>query len=189
MATTTFGYNPVEDRMWMACSMWRHERLWITRRCAQEVMQAVCRVLEQSVADALGADAPARAAAEHDAAINRPSVTGLMSMQTGRDDSVQAAGISTMQYVLCTSVKVSAGADEAGLSFQTPASELTIAFDREGLHRWLHGMYMVLQHASWNLPALPEWVTRSYLPPALRAILTQPAPGTWSEETDEDPAP
>ena len=50
-------------------------------------------------------------------------------------------------------------------------------------------MYMVLQHASWNLPALPEWVTRSYLPPALRAILTQPAPGTWSEETDEDPAP
>ena len=188
MATTTFGYNPVEDRVWMACSMWQHERLWITRRCAQEVMQAVCRVLEQSAADALGADAPARAAAEHDAAINRPSVTGL-SMQTGRDESPQAASAPNMQYVLCTSVRVSAGADEAGLSFQTPAGELTIAFDREGLHRWLRGMYMVLQHASWNLPALPEWVTRSYLPPALRAILTQPAPGTWSEEADEDSAP
>lgn len=188
MATTTFGYNPMEDRVWMACSMWEH-RLWITRRCAQEVMQAVCRVLEQSASSALGDDAPARAAAEHDAAINRPSVTSGPAMQTGRDDAPHARSAPVMQYLLCTSARVSAGAQEAGLSFQTPEGELSIAFDREGLHRWLRGMFMVLQHADWNLPSLPEWVTRSYLPEALRAILTQPVPGMLQDEWDEEDPP
>lgn len=183
MATTTFGYNPVEDRVWMACSVWEH-RLWITRRGAQEVMQAVCRVLEQSASGAPGAAAPERAAAEHDAAINRPSVTGGPAMQTGRNEAPRPQSASGMQYLLCTSARVSAGSQEAGLSFQTPQGELAIAFDREGLHRWLRGMYMVLQHADWNLPPLPEWVTRSYLPAALRAILVPPAPGTLRDEAD-----
>lgn len=188
MATTTFGYNPVEDRVWMACSLWQHERLWMTRRCAQEVTQAVCRVLEQSAAGAPEADAPTRAAAEHDAAINRPSVSGP-SMQTGRDDGAQAAGAPAVHYRLCTAARVSADAQEAALSFQTPGGELAIVFDREGLHRWLRGMYMVLQHANWNLPPLPDWVTRSYLPPALRALLIPAAPGSLPDDDAPDEEP
>lgn len=182
MATTTFGYNPVEDRVWMSCSIWQEERLWITRQCAQHIMQTVCEVLEQSALGDPAVDARARAASEHDAAINRPTTTGL-AMQTGRDTHQADAG-SLVQYLLCTSAVVSAGSQEASLVFRTPEGERSILFNREGLHRWLRGLYLVLQHTGWNLPQPPEWVTRSYLPPALRAILTQPAPD-WTDDEEE----
>ena len=146
-------------------------------------------MLEQSALGDPAVDARARAASEHDAAINRPTTTGL-AMQTGRDTHQADAG-SLVQYLLCTSAVVSAGSQEASLVFRTPEGERSILFNREGLHRWLRGLYLVLQHAGWNLPQPPEWVTRSYLPPALRAILTQPAPD-WTDDEEgggENPSP
>ena len=166
----------------MSCSIWQEERLWITRQCAQHIMQTVCEVLEQSALGDPAVDACARAASEHDAAINRPTTTGL-AMQTGRDTHQADAG-SLVQYLLCTSAVVSAGSQEASLVFRTPEGERSILFNREGLHRWLRGLYLVLQHTGWNLPQPPEWVTRSYLPPALRAIQTQPAPD-WTDDEEE----
>ena len=187
MATTTFGYNPAEDRIWMSCSLWQGERLWITRHCAQNIRQAVCQVLEQSAPGDAQSSPGDRAAAEHDAAINRPTVTGP-AMQTGRDTS-QAEGAPSFVYLLCTSAMVSAGVQDASLSFQTRQGARDIAFDREGLHRWLRGLHMVLQHANWNLPTPPEWVTRSYLPAALQAILTQPAPDGLDDAAGDDDPP
>ncbi len=183
MATTTFGYNPVEDRVWMSCSIWQDERLWITRQCAQNIMQTVCEVLEQSAPGDPVVDAPKRATFEHDAAINRPTTSGP-AMQTGRDTH-QADAAFPVHYLLCTSAMVSAGSEDASLVFRTPEGERSILFNREGLHRWLRGLYLVLRHANWNLPQPPEWVTRSYLPPALRAILTQPAPD-WTDDEEDD---
>ena len=190
--STTFGYNAPEDRIWLACAAWP-ERLWLTRRMVRAVLQAAVSALEADPpALPSGADArPAaeRAAAEHDASLNQPQPGEQgRALQMGRE----AANAPALQHaVLCTQFALEAAGAQHDLVFHTPAGQRRLRLSGTGLHRWLHALHMVLRGTDWaDWPAAPDWLTRSYLPPALKSLLTLPPGGPGpDDEADEGDAP
>jgi len=175
--TTTFGYNPVEDRLWVSCSGWSN-RLWLTRRMTQMMVALVARVLENSAPlppSLPGAQAvpPAeRAAREHDASLNHPPPgEGTRALVLGRDTQTGPAELAAA--LLCTRFSATATAYGAELVYGASDGERKVQLSRTGLHRWLHALHIVLGRTGWpEWQALPEWLTRSYLPAALKKLLT-----------------
>ncbi len=170
--STTFGYSPAEDRLWISCSAWP-QRVWLTRRIAQAVLQAGVRMIEAGGATASPqADSrpPAeRAAAAHDASLNRLRPGEPPMLRTGREaaDAPELDGA-----VLCTRFLLLDTGTHSELVFSTRAGERRLRLDRTELHRWLHALQMVMAPARWHdWTTPPDWLTRSYLPPALKALL------------------
>ncbi len=187
--STTFGYHAGEDRLWISCAAWP-QRVWLTRRMARAVIELTVAVLEAPAAG--GGDArPAaeRAAAEHDASLNRPQPGEQgHALQMGREPpDAPALGAA----VLCTRFDLKpSGGTQIELCFHTPAGQRRLQLSRVGLHRWLHAMQMVLQATGWiDWPAPPDWLTRSYLPPALQKLLQAPLPASDLGPDEEDTPP
>ncbi|WP_066262137.1 hypothetical protein [Hydrogenophaga flava] len=65
MTTTTFGYDPAQDRIWMRV----HDQditLWLTRRMVRSILGPMLKVFEESTPGQQGGAAPrARASIEH----------------------------------------------------------------------------------------------------------------------------
>ena len=176
--STTFGYNVSEDRIWISCAAWP-QRVWITRRLARAMVQAVVGVLESAAATSPAAAArPAteRAAAAHDASLNQPQPGEQgRALQMGRE-AANAPALQTA--VLCTQFALQPAGAHHDLVFHTPAGQRRLRLSGTGLHRWLHALHMVVQGTDWaDWPAPPDWLTRSYLPPALKSLLTLPPAG------------
>ena len=186
--STTFGYNVSEDRIWISCAAWP-QRVWITRRLARAMVQAVVGVLESAAATSPAAAArPAteRAAAAHDASLNQPQPGEKgRALQMGRE-AANAPALQTA--VLCTQFALQPAGAHHDLVFHTPAGQRRLRLSGTGLHRWLHALHMVLQGTDWaDWPAAPDWLTRSYLPPALQSLLVvPPADLTLNDEQDGD---
>ena len=184
--STTFGYNVSEDRIWISCAAWP-QRVWITRRLARAMVQAVVGVLESAEAPAADArPAAERAAAAHDASLNQPQPGEQgRALQMGREAN-DAPGLQGA--VLCTRFSLMTLGTQTELVFDTPAGQRRLRLSRIGLHRWLHALHMVLRSADWaDWPAAPDWLTRSYLPPALQSLLVvPPADLTLNDEQDGD---
>jgi hypothetical protein len=182
--TTTFGYNAAEDRLWLNCDAWP-QRIWITRRMACKVLQAAAQAIEDALApgDAAVAGptptAPAAvaelAAAEHDAALNRPQPGEDAHALRMGTESTNAAPLK--DAVLCSRFRLTQRGDNADLVFDTPAGEQALHLSRVGLHRWMHALHLVMAQTQWDeVVKLPGWLKRSYLPPALKALLDAPLP-------------
>lgn len=175
--TTTFGYSAAEDRLWVSCSAW-NTRLWLTRRMAQSVVSSVAQVLETVAAQPAGEPAPRGAegaAREHDASLNQPQPgESGRALTLGRDSEEGAAELAAAP--LCTRFRVTGTVRNAELVFGTREGDRSVQLSRVGLHRWLHALQMVLARTDWHeWQAPPEWLTRSYLPPALQNLLTTAA--------------
>ena len=175
--STTFGYHAGEDRVWLACPAWP-QRLWLTRRIVRQILGAVVQQIEAGPAaegDAAPLAAAQRAAAEHEASLNqRQPGEPARALQTGRE-AVDARALA--DAVLCTRFALLRGASHIDLVFVTTAGERRLHLSRIGLHRWVHGLHMVLSHAQWqDWAPSPDWLTRSYLPPALQRLLQGHAP-------------
>ena len=162
--TTTFGYSAAEDRLWVSCSAW-NTRLWLTRRMVQSVVSSVAQVLETVAAQPAGEPAPPGAegaAREHDASLNQPQPgESGRALTLGRDSEEGAAELAAAP--LCTRFRVTGTVRNAELVFGTREGDRSVQLSRVGLHRW----------HEWQAP--PEWLTRSYLPPALQNLLTTAA--------------
>ena len=174
-ASTTFGYHAGEDRVWISCTAWP-QRIWITRRMARGIVQLVATALEKAPPGAPDADSrpPAeRAAADHDASLNRVQPgEPARALQMGREAS-DAPELASA--VLCTQVDLRDDGVQAVLAFHTSAGQRQLLLSRVGLHRWLRGLHIVLGTTDWaDWAPLPDWLTRSYLPPALGALLVVP---------------
>ena len=101
-------------------------------------------------------------------------------------------GITALQHaVLCTQFALEAAGAQHDLVFHTPAGQRRLRLSGTGLHRWLLALHMVLRGTDWaDWPAAPDWLTRSYLPPALQSLLTLPPGGPGlDDEADEGDAP
>ncbi|NZA01101.1 hypothetical protein H0I39_03740 [Ottowia beijingensis] len=126
--STTFGYNVSEDRIWISCAAWP-QRVWITRRLARAMVQAVVGVLESAAATSPAAAArPAteRAAAAHDASLNQPQPGEQgRALQMGRE----AANAPALQHaVLCAQFALEAPGAQHDLVFHTPPVSAACAF-------------------------------------------------------------
>ncbi|MDO5691714.1 MAG: hypothetical protein Q4G70_04430 [Pseudomonadota bacterium] len=189
--STTFGYSATEDRIWLSCDAWP-QRVWFPRRLVRGILRITIAQLEAQAGGAQADDErppSERIAAAHDASLNkpRPGERGR-ALQMGREDA-NAPALQTA--VLCTRFVLERPGEHFDLVFHTPAGQRRLRLSRTGLHRWLHALHMVLQGSDWaDWPAAPDWLTRSYLPPALQSLLTLPPDGLDLEgDADEGDAP
>lgn len=186
--STTFGYNAGEDRIWISCTAWP-QRVWLTRRIVRGIVQAAVTQLESSLVAAPDDARPTaeRAAAEHDASLNWPQPgEQARALQMGREASDAPA---LAEAVLCTRFAQLATGEKIELVFSTATGQRRLQLSRVGLHRWLHALQMVMGSSGWaDWPAPPDWLTRSYLPPALKSLLTAP-PADLDEDADSGDRP
>ena len=187
--STTFGYNVSEDRIWISCAAWP-QRVWITRRVARTILQAVVGVVETAAsAEPDARPAVERAAAAHDASLNRPQPGEQgRALQMGRE-AANAPALQTA--VLCAQFTLEPAGEHHDLVFHTPAGQRRLRLSSTGLHRWLHALQMVVRGTDWaDWPVPPDWLTRSYLPPALQSLLqTPPHDLGLDDESDDAPPP
>lgn len=180
MGSSTFGYNTVEDRIWLSNSAW-HDRLWLTRRHAKELLRLIAQVLQGTYtgAEEIPAEDIER---EHDDAINRPSNVAGATLQMGRETATEQ---SSIHFALCTRIAIIKTADKFELVLNASESEYKMLFLREELHRFLRALYLILKQTDWQLPQPPQWLTRSYLPAALQEILQAPLPENLDDDVDD----
>jgi len=172
MGSTTFGYDPGEDRVWLSFND-DTPRLWFTRRLVSHLLGPMLQAFEGAAPGRQGgARASTRVALEHEIALNEllPGERRL-PIRMGSE----APGLSRdAEHEVCTGMTASFVADQCRLRFDTSEGRRELTMGRVAMHRWLHGLYLVAQHAHWALP-VPEWLSRSCLPEAVRALV-QAAP-------------
>lgn len=180
MGSTTFGYDQGEDRLWLSFDDGT-PRLWFTRRLASHMLGPMLRRFEEAAPGREGgAVASTRVALERELALNEllPGERRL-PIKMG----AEALNVSRLaDYVLCTGLKASFDGAQCRLRFNTDQGRRVLNMDRVTMHRWLHGLHMVVQHADWALD-VPEWLARSCLPEAMRALVAPfQTPPASSEE-------
>lgn len=176
MATHTFGYDAVQDRIWMR-SHDHHCTVWLTRRLVNNLLGPVIKAfVEATPGGEGGAPAPQRAAIEHDLALNEAPPGGQPARLTA--GHVGPGDDADPQQRLCRRVTTRTGSQQVVLQFETDAGPLELRLGRRGMHLWLRGLCMTLKSARWDLPqTLPDWLSAGLMPPALQKII-QPAPGS-----------
>lgn len=168
MTSTTFGYDRAEDRLWMSFDD-GSPRLWFTRRMVSHLLGPMLQSFESTAPGGQGgASAAVRVALEHELAMNElmPGEQ-VLPIKMGLDTS---SGSLEGEHLLCTGLTATFGADQCRMRFNTPEGDRGVQMGRVAMHRWLRGLHMVAGQAEWALPA-PEWLTRSWLPDPVRALL------------------
>jgi hypothetical protein len=177
MGSSTFGYDKGEDRVWLSFND-DTPRLWFTRRLVSHLLGPMLHAFEQAAPGSQGGgDACTRAGLEHEIALNELLPGERVSpLKMG---SETASASRDADYQLCTGLKASFDGGQCRLRFNASEGDRSLAMGRVAMHRWLHGLYLVAQHANWAL-AVPEWLSRSCLPEAVRALVqnanTNPPP-------------
>ena len=183
--STTFGYLSQQDRIWLRCTAWP-EPLWLSRRLSLRIVEQVARLLETQAPAANPAAATSeRAAAAHDQALNRMTPGEKQRpLSTGREQLDQD---ELTHALLCTRCRVQSQGQSHQLMLSTEGGERTVKLSTTGLHRWLHGLHMMMVQANWfDGASAPDWLTRSYLPPALKSLLEKPIDPDLSLDSDDD---
>ncbi|HMP09712.1 hypothetical protein [Hydrogenophaga sp.] len=177
MSTTTFGYDTVQDRIWMRSNA-SGRTVWLTRRMVAHLLGPVLQSFEAAAPGAEGGAPPAtRAALEHELALHEPVPGGGAAViRTNREPS-RGPSADLHGEDLCTRIMTTTTSREVTLQISTTGAPLTLRLSRRGMHLWLQGLVMVLRRADWNLPQpLPGWLQTGVLPPAVRAILPPQPP-------------
>lgn len=173
MTTTTFGYDAVQDRIWMRM----HQQdctVWLTRRMVANLVGPILKAFERATpGEQGGASATTRVAIEHglalhEAAPGQPQAQIRAGKETPGEDS-------DARERLCTRITTRTGSQTVVMAFETGVGSVELRMSRKGMHLWLRGLSMVLRQARWDLPEpLPDWLTAGVVPPAIQAILDKP---------------
>lgn len=175
MTTTTFGFDALQDRIWMRV----HEldqTVWLTRRMVVVILGPMVQAFENATPGQQGgAAAPARAALEHELALHE-TAPGQAAPQI-RAGRVPPGEDSDPQFRLCTRINAQANNQSMTMTFDTASGPLKLQLSRKGMHLWLRGLAMVLKQAQWGMPqALPKWLDAGLMPPSIQALFDKPWP-------------
>lgn len=173
LTTTTFGYSPQQDRIWMRVHQ-QETTIWLTRRMVLQIVGPLLDRFAQSTPGAQGgAPAATRAAIEHDLTLHEVAPgQAPAQIRAGRE---QPSPRSDPQEHLCTRITTRTTAQLVELTFESAAGPLNVRLSRKGMHLWYRGLSMVLKQARWDLPKpLPEWLTSSVMPASLQSIVQPP---------------
>ncbi len=175
VTTTTFGFDALQDRIWMRI----HEQettIWFTRRLMNQFLGPVVDAFEQATPGEQGGATPARRAAiEHDLSLHE-AAPGETAPQI-RAGRVSPSPGSDPQRGLCTRVTTRTNQKTVTMIFETVGGPTALSLTRKGMHLWLRGLSMVLKQAHWALPLrMPDWLQAGVMPAALLALITQPLP-------------
>lgn len=170
MTTTTFGYDAMQDRIWMR-SHQPDITLWFTRRMVERMIGPMLKAFTDST-PGLPTVSPAeqRVALEHDLALHETEPgTGAAQI---RPSKVQPGEDADPQQRLCHRVTTHTDHHHTQLAFETPAGGLNIQLSRQAMHLWLRGLVMTLRTAQWPMPPeVPDWLRSDMLPEAVRRVV------------------
>jgi hypothetical protein len=175
VTTTTFGFDAVQDRIWMQI----HEldqTVWLTRRMVVVILGPMLQSFENATpGEQGGAPAQARVALEHNLALHE-TAPGQPAAQI-RAGYVPIGEDSDPQCRLCTRINAQVGNQSMVMNFDTATGPMVLQLSRKGMHLWLRGLVMVLKQAQWGMPqALPEWLNTGLMPPSIQALIDQSKP-------------
>ncbi|QCB46043.1 hypothetical protein [Hydrogenophaga sp. PAMC20947] len=175
MTITTFGFDAVQDRIWMRV----HEQertVWFTRRLLGQFLGPVIGAFEQATPGAQGGAPPERRAAiEHDLSLHE-TLPGQSAPQIRAGRVLPSPGADPQQG-LCSRVATRTNQQTVSMTFDTPGGSMVLPLTRKGMHLWLRGLSMVLKQAHWGLPLpLPAWLEAGVMPPALQGLIDRPLP-------------
>lgn len=170
MTTTTFGFDALQDRIWMRVHE-QEQTVWFTRRLLNQFMGPVVNAFEQGTPGAQGGAPPSqRAAIEHDLSLNE-TAPGQRPPQI-RAGRVPPSPGADPQQGLCLRVTTRTSSHTVTMTFETPAGPMVLPLTRKGMHLWLKGLSMVLKQAQWGLPlTLPAWLNAGVMPPAVQGLI------------------
>lgn len=185
LTTTTFGYDALQDRIWMRVHE-QEQTVWLTRRMVTVILGPMVQAFESATpGEQGGASAPARVALEHELALHE-TAPGQAPPQI-RAGRVPPSEDSDPQHRLCKSINAKADHQSMTMTFETASGPLALQLSRKGMHLWLRGLTMVLKQAQWGIPrALPEWLNAGLMPPAMQALIDKPLPDDLDKEYDSD---
>jgi hypothetical protein len=183
LTTTTFGFDALQDRIWMRV----HEvdqTVWLTRRMVVVILGPMVQAFENATpGEQGGAAAPARAALEHELALHE-TAPGQPAAQI-RAGHVPPSADSDPQARLCTRINAQTNNQSMVMTFDTASGPLALQLSRKGMHLWLRGLAMVLKHAQWGMPqALPQWLDAGLMPPAMQALIDKPLPDDLDDDAE-----
>jgi hypothetical protein len=175
MTTTTFGYHPGQDRIWMLVHD-QHATVWLTRRLLIHILGPLRASFESATPGVEGgAPASTRAAIEHSLALHE-GVAGRPPAQI-RSGHVGPGEHLDPERGLCTRILTQSNEQSVVMTFETPAGPLVMRLDRKGTHLWLKGLVLVLRQTDWNLSdILPAWLRTGLMPGAIQALIGRPLP-------------
>ena len=183
MTTTTFGFDPAQDRIWMRVHD-VDQTVWLTRRMVAGILGPMVSAFEKATpGEQGGAAAPARAAIEHELALHEaPPGQAAPQIRAGH---VAPSVDGDPQHRLCIRMNAQTGAQTVVMTFETASGPLVVTLSRKGMHLWLKGLSLVLKHANWGLPqSLPQWLNEGLMPPAMKALIAKPLPDDLDSEAE-----
>jgi len=169
VTTTTFGYDALQDRIWMR-SHDLDQTVWLTRRMVSSMLGPLLKAFETATPGQQGgAPAAQRVAIEHRLALHEVAPGQPPARLTA--SRVTPGANADPQLRLCQRIVTRSGSQSVLLRFETGAEPLELKLGRRGMHLWLRGLAMVLRQTQWGLPPLPDWLHEGVMPPVLQGLV------------------
>lgn len=185
MLTFSFAYDPLQDRIWLRLND-QEQLIWLTRRLTVFMLTLAADRFAQAAGGGLDGLVKKEQAVEleHELAVtetdDQQKGTPVHMGETTLDAETKASG------VLCERITMSSNANGAQLQLKLVGDETRIInLSRAGFHRMLRALLLVANRVKWDLPDVPAWLSRAYLPAALQGVVDSAIAGEHSSSDGE----
>ena len=186
MLTFSFAYDAVQDRIWLRLNE-QDEVIWLTRRLTVFLLTMAADRFAQAAGGGLDGLVKKDQAVEleHEIAVtendDQQKGTPVQMGESQLDPEVKSRG------VLCERITMSSNANGVQLQLKVNGDEKRfINLSRAGFHRMLRALLLVANRVKWDLPAVPVWLSRAYLPAALQGVVDSAINGVEPEDLRDD---
>ena len=171
MLTFSFAYDVAQDRIWLRLNE-QDELIWLTRRLSVFLLTLAADRFAQSAGGGLDGLVKKDQAVEleHELAVtendDQQKGTPVQMGTSHLDPDIKARGL------LCERITMSSNASGVQLQLKVGADDKrVINLSRAGFHRMLRALLLVANRVKWDLPPVPAWLSRAYLPAALQGVV------------------
>lgn len=171
MLTFSFAYDAVQDRIWLRLNE-QEDVIWLTRRLTVFLLTLAAERFAQAAGGGLDGLVKKDQAAEleHEIAVtegdDQQKGTPVQMSESTLDPEIKSRG------VLCERITMSSNANGVQLQLKVNGDEKRfVNLSRAGFHRMLRALLLVANRVKWDLPPVPSWLSRAYLPAALQGVV------------------
>ncbi len=190
MLSFSFAYDQREDRICLRLGD-GDEMVWITRRLARFLLTQAAERFAESAGSGISGYAQAKAPVEmeHELAVTEPDQGqegSPVRITPGKFEDTEKANAT-----LCERITLTSHAHGVEVRLVTGDAVRTLGLSRAGFHRLLRALWLVANRVRWDLPEVPPWLRKSYLPAGLQGVVDRAlhAAEQDPDESDTDPSP
>jgi hypothetical protein len=188
MLSFSFAYDAKQDRIWLRLNN-QEELIWLTRRLTVFLLTQAADRFAEAAGRGLGGlvNKDQAVELEHELAVTEPDEgshgTPVQMGPSSLDEGLRSNGL------LCERITLSSNDAGAQLQLLVVNEKRFINLSRAGFHRFLRALLLVANRVKWDLPPVPQWLTRNYLPSALRGVVDSAMNGVELSDDEGDDVP